>query len=401
MSFRPALRAPFAPAFRASSLCTLPRAVPPVAAPREAADFTETSSSAGVRASRTFCSSVAAAPRSASSLAVSVHAALAHRASSTSSQPCIWNPLKTATSAQNNLRGARRQSGGIRGLRSAGRADASAAPGEVGAGVSHGGGSSAWSVELVPCLTDNYAYLIRNVATGTALVVDPSEAAPVAARLEGGEGQTGGKLAAVLCTHHHWDHTGGNLELKDRFGATVVGPAADRDRIPAIDVALSDGDTWQIEGLEMHVLHTPGHTRGHCALYFPSLAALFTGDTLFSLGCGRLFEGSPAQMWASLSRLAALPPDTRVYCGHEYTQANARFAMAVEPSNVALQQRTQGVTRLRSQALPTIPTTMGVEAATNPFLRPSSAEIRGALGVGSAANDVDVFAALRRMKDNF
>ncbi|CAI5469410.1 unnamed protein product [Closterium sp. Yama58-4] len=416
MPLRPAITAPFISAFRPCPLHFLPRTFPPpitppmaayvpalVAAPT-GADLGETRGTV-FTPSRTFLGSQSSSPSahresSLRPLAIRFSSSLTSRATSATSSPAQQIPVATATSARTNLRGGQKHSGGVRGLRCAGRADALAS-GEAGARAARGSESSAWQVELVPCLTDNYAYLLRNAATGAALVVDPAEAAPVEARLADLEGLTGGKLAAVLCTHHHWDHTGGNLALKDKFGATVVGPAADRDRIPGIDVALSDGDTWQFEGLEMHVMHTPGHTRGHCTLYFPALAALFTGDTLFSLGCGRLFEGSPSQMWASLSRLASLPPHTKVYCGHEYTQANARFAMAVEPNNAALQQRVDEITRLRSQSLPTIPSTVGQEAATNPFLRAASAEIRQSLHMSTDAADVDVFAALRRMKDNF
>ncbi|CAI5944935.1 unnamed protein product [Closterium sp. NIES-64] len=414
MPLRSAITAPFVSAFRPCALLILPRALfPVIPAPMAAhipapvptargADLWATSATVFTRSrtDRRSQSSSKSVPRESSlrPLASRLSSSLTHRATYAISSPAQQFPLATATPAQTNLRDAQKQSRGARGLRCAGHADAHAS-GEAGAGAARGGESSAWQVELVPCLTDNYAYLLRNAATGAALVVDPAEAAPVEARLA--EGGAGGKLAAVLCTHHHWDHTGGNLTLKDKYGATVVGPAADRDRIPGIDVALSDGDTWQFEGLEMHVLHTPGHTRGHCALYFPALAALFTGDTLFSLGCGRLFEGTPSQMWASLSRLASLPRNTKVYCGHEYTQANARFAMAVEPNNAALQQRVHEITRLRSQSLPTIPTTVGGEAATNPFLRAASAEIRQSLHMPNDAADVDVFAALRRMKDNF
>ncbi|CAI5937191.1 unnamed protein product [Closterium sp. NIES-64] len=405
MPLRSAITAPFVSAFRPCALLILPRAFSPVIPAPMAAH-------------------IPAPVPTARGADLRLSSSLTHRATYAISSPAQQFPLATATPARTNLRDAQKQSRGARGLRCAGRADAHAS-GEAGAGAARGGESSAWQVELVPCLSDNYAYLLRNAATGAALVVDPAEAAPVEARLA--EGGAGGKLAAVLCTHHHWDHTGGNLTLKDKYGATVVGPAADRDRIPGIDVALSDGDTWQFEGLEMHVLHTPGHTRGttvppgegervggmlsrerhcrepgsHCALYFPALAALFTGDTLFSLGCGRLFEGTPSQMWASLSRLASLPRNTKVYCGHEYTQANARFAMAVEPNNAALQQRVHEITRLRSQSLPTIPSTVGGEAATNPFLRAASTDIRQSLHMSSDAADVDVFAALRRMKDNF
>jgi hydroxyacylglutathione hydrolase len=246
-------------------------------------------------------------------------------------------------------------------------------------------------------LSDNYAYLLHDASAGVTAIVDPSEARPVIQALDARKL----KLTHILNTHHHWDHTGGNLELKQKYGAQVVGPAADKGRIPGIDVALAEGDTWHFGGHEMHVFDTPGHTRGHVSFYFPDSEALFTGDTLFSLGCGKLFEGTPQQMWSSLSKLVALPASTRIYCGHEYTQSNARFALSVEGGNPDLVRRSDEISRLRSGKQPTIPTTLGLELATNPFLRPSSEEIRNSVRAKPEAPDSEVFAAVRRKKDSF
>src|SRR5262249_18905808 len=186
-------------------------------------------------------------------------------------------------------------------------------------------------VHPINALRDNYVWLLRDPKSGAIGVVDPSESEPVEAALR----SRSWTLTHILNTHHHYDHTGGNLALKQAHGATIVGPAADRERIPGIDVALADGETYTFgEGAAL-VLDVPGHTRGHIAFFFPAAPALFCGDTMFSLGCGRLFEGTPAQMWASLGKFKRLPTDTRVYCGHEYTQANARFAITVDPANPA------------------------------------------------------------------
>jgi hydroxyacylglutathione hydrolase len=255
---------------------------------------------------------------------------------------------------------------------------------------------SILEIELVPCLKDNYAYLLRDTASDAVGVVDPSEAAPVFAALT----RRGWTLTHILNTHHHWDHTGGNLDLKAKTGARVVGPAADRERIPGIDIALEDGERWTLGQAEARVLFIPGHTRGHVAYHFAESKAVFCGDTLFALGCGRMFEGTAPQMWASLSKLRALPPETRVYCGHEYTQANARFALSVEPKNAALRARSSAVDAARAKGLATVPSTIGEERETNPFLRadrPGFAEEVGLMG----ADPVAVFAEVRRRKDNF
>jgi hydroxyacylglutathione hydrolase len=256
--------------------------------------------------------------------------------------------------------------------------------------------SATLEVHLVPCLSDNYAYLIRDPASDAVGIVDPSEAAPVEAALA----ERGWKLTHVINTHHHFDHTGGNLELKEKWGAEVVGPAADRERIPGIDRAVADGEVWRFGTQEARVMDIPGHTKGHIAFWFEASKAVFTGDTLFALGCGRMFEGTAPQMWASLSKLAALPDDTRVYCGHEYTQSNARFALTMEPDNAALKSYAAEVDRLRAEGKPTIPTTIGREKAANPFLRAREPSLGRQAGV-AGGDPVAVFAETRLRKDNF
>jgi hydroxyacylglutathione hydrolase len=251
-------------------------------------------------------------------------------------------------------------------------------------------------IEILPVLSDNYVYLLRDPVEGATAVVDPGVAAPVLARFE----ETGSKLDWILSTHHHQDHTGGNLELKRRTGCRVAGPAGERDAIPGIDLELHDGDRFRLGSAEALVLETPGHTRGHISYWFESAAAVFSADTLFALGCGRVFEGSPQQMWASLQKLARLPAETAVYCGHEYTQSNARFARTVDPTNRELERRSGEIDRLRAAGKPTIPSTIGAERATNPFLRAADPSIRRLLGMTDAA-DAEVFAEIRRRKDRF
>ncbi|KAJ0969329.1 hypothetical protein J5N97_022206 [Dioscorea zingiberensis] len=214
--------------------------------------------------------------------------------------------------------------------------------------------ASSLQIQLVPCLQDNYAYLLHDTDTGTVGVVDPSEALPVINALN----RKNKNLTYILNTHHHYDHTGGNLELKAAYGAKVIGSSKDKDRIPGIDIALQDGETWMFAGHEVFVMETPGHTKGHVSYYFPGCGAVFTGDTLFSLSCGKLFEGSPEQMHSSLQKILSLPDDTNVYCGHEYTLSNAKFALSIEPNNEALQSYAAHVAQLRSKELPTIPTTL-------------------------------------------
>lgn len=251
-------------------------------------------------------------------------------------------------------------------------------------------------IHLVPCLKDNYAYILHEPRTKAVAVVDPSEAAPVIDALRA----RSLSLTHILNTHHHFDHTGGNLELKERTGAKIIGPRADADRIPGIDIQVGNGDLVAIGTAIAKVFDIPAHTRGHIAFWFEEAKAVFTGDTMFAMGCGRLFEGTPAQMWASLSTLARLPADTRVYCGHEYTQSNGRFALTLEPGNADLVARMKQVDELRNKGLPTIPSTIGLELKTNPFLRPDSPELRQAMSMESA-NVIDVFAETRRRKDVF
>lgn len=247
-------------------------------------------------------------------------------------------------------------------------------------------------VTLVPCLSDNYAYLVEDREAGLCAVVDPSEAEPVVAAL------AGRRLTHILNTHHHPDHVGGNLALKARFGAEVVGPGIDRERIPGIDTGVDAASGWRFGGHAVQVLEIPAHTRSHIAFITDGKA--FTGDTLFAMGCGRLFEGTPAMMWAAMQKLMALPDTTAVYCGHEYTESNGRFALTLEPNNETLQARMREVSALRTQKKPTIPSTIGLEKRTNPFMRPDSPELRRSLGLEDAT-DVEVLAETRRRKDNF
>ncbi|KAK6930523.1 Hydroxyacylglutathione hydrolase, C-terminal domain [Dillenia turbinata] len=257
--------------------------------------------------------------------------------------------------------------------------------------------SSSLQIELVPCLRDNYAYLLHDAHTGTVGVVDPSEAVPVIDALS----RKNRNLTYILNTHHHYDHTGGNAELKSKYGAKVIGSAVDRDRIPGIDIALKDGDKWMFAGHEVFVFETPGHTRGHISFYFPGSGAIFTGDSLFSLSCGKLFEGTPEEMLSSLKKIVSLPDDTKVYCGHEYTLSNSKFAVSIEPENEELQSYATRVANLRSKGLPTIPTTLKIEKKCNPFLRTSSMEIRQSLNIPSSADDAQALGVIRQAKDNF
>ncbi|CAN6448887.1 unnamed protein product [Victoria cruziana] len=252
-------------------------------------------------------------------------------------------------------------------------------------------------IELIPCLKDNYAYLLHDTKTDTVGVIDPSESAPVVGVLN----RKGKSLNYILNTHHHYDHTGGNMELKAKYGATVIGSQVDKDRIPGIDIALSDGETWMFAGHKLLVLETPGHTRGHICFYFPGSKAIFSGDTLFSLSCGKLFEGNAAQMFSSLSKLMAFPNDTRIFCGHEYTLSNAKFALSIEPKNEALQAYAAKVSQLRSSNIPTIPTTLETEKACNPFLRTDSPQIRQILNIPSSATDAEALSVIRKAKDNW
>lgn len=252
----------------------------------------------------------------------------------------------------------------------------------------------AIEIEILPILKDNYAYLLTERGSGTRAVVDPGEAEPVLERLR----RDGGRLDLVLITHHHGDHTGGNLALKQATGCRIVGPAAEAARIPGLDQGLKEGDAVELGSYVARVIETPGHTAGHICFELATEAALFSADTLFVMGCGRLIERDAATMWGSLAKLMALPDATRVYCGHEYTAANARFALGVDPDNAALRERAAEIERLRATGTPTVPSTIALEKATNPFLRAADPAIRRHLGM-QEATDAQVFAEIRARKD--
>jgi hydroxyacylglutathione hydrolase len=248
----------------------------------------------------------------------------------------------------------------------------------------------------VPCLTDNYAYLIHEPATGATAAVDVPDAAPLIAVLEA----RAWRLTDILITHHHDDHIQGVAALVAATGARVTGAAADVHRLPPLDHSVADGDTVSVGGETGHVLDVPGHTVGHIAIHFPASALVFTADSLMAMGCGRLFEGTAAQMWTSLSRLAALPDDTLVCSGHEYTAGNARFALTIEPDNPDLISRSVAIDAARARGEATVPSVLSVERATNPFLRAASPAIRTAVGLPGGP-DAEVFAEVRRRKDSF
>lgn len=225
----------------------------------------------------------------------------------------------------------------------------------------------------IAVLSDNYIYLVHDAASGQTAVVDPALAAPVLTAAE----QRGWRITDVWNTHWHPDHTGGNLDIKVATGAIITGPAGESDKIPGIDKPVAEGDHVRLGEHIAVVMDVPAHTAGHIAFYFDKDKLLFSGDTLFAMGCGRLFEGTAEQMWRNMERLAALPDDTRVYCTHEYTQSNGRFALTVEPENKALVSRMVAVDSARAKGMSTVPTSIGLERATNPFMRAGSAEELG------------------------
>lgn len=248
----------------------------------------------------------------------------------------------------------------------------------------------------IAVLTDNYNYVVHNTASGETFTVDPSSADPILEVLK----EKGWQLDCIINTHHHFDHIGGNTELKQQTGCEIIGFADDAARIAGITRRVEEGQEVNICGTIAKIIFVPGHTLGHIVYYFEQDKVLFCGDTIFSMGCGRLFEGTAEQMYNSLEKLKQLPEDTKIYCAHEYTANNGNFALTVEPDNKALQNRMHEVLKLREQNLPTIPTDLKTELATNPFLRTDSAEIRKRIGMLSASN-VEVFAKIRKMKDNF
>ncbi len=249
-------------------------------------------------------------------------------------------------------------------------------------------------IHQFPCLSDNYGVLIHDAGAGLTASIDAPNAATVAAALK----EKGWKLTHILATHHHGDHTDGNAALKAETRCTIIGPRNEAAKIPGIDKQVGEGDTFTFGAHEVRVLDTPGHTAGHITYVFPTAKVAFAGDTLFAIGCGRVIEGNAQMMWQSLQKLMALPKDTTVYCGHEYTQSNAKFALTIEPDNAALQKRAKEVDQLRAAGKPTLPTTIGVELETNPFLRPHVAAIQKRLGM-EGKPEWQIFGEIRERKN--
>jgi len=237
-------------------------------------------------------------------------------------------------------------------------------------------------IKIIPCLQDNYSYLIIDKENNTACVIDPSETDPIVEYLENNKI----KLKFILNTHHHYDHVGGNQELKKKYAASVIGYWKDKKRIPGIDILLNDQENWIHENFEAKIIYIPGHTLGHICFYFYREKAVFTGDTLFSLGCGRIFEGTYSQMFNSLMKLKELPQNTKVYCGHEYTKKNSDFCLTHDANNKNLKKKIHAINANLKSGLPTIPSTIKDELECNIFLR---------------SNNVETFSKLRDLKDNF
>lgn len=248
----------------------------------------------------------------------------------------------------------------------------------------------------IPCLSDNYAYLVHDAASGETALIDVPEAAPILAELK----RRGWTLSQIWITHHHDDHIQGVPEMVAATGAKVSGGAADAHRLPPLDVELAEGDKLRIGAETGDVLDVSGHTVGHLAFHFPASKLAFTADSLMAMGCGRLFEGAPALMWESLSKLAVLPGDTVICSGHEYTQSNARFALSVDPDNPALQARVASINEARAKGQATVPSLLSEELATNPFLRAVDPAVKQFVGMADAT-DAEVFAEIRKRKDNF
>ncbi len=251
-------------------------------------------------------------------------------------------------------------------------------------------------IEQFTCRSDNFGVLVHDPESGLTASIDAPEEGPIQARLK----EKGWRLDRIFTTHHHGDHVEANLPLKAAFGCTIAGPAAESDRIPGIDARVKGGDSFLFGDIEVRVIDTPGHTLGHICYWLPGPGIAFTADTLFAMGCGRVFEGTPAMMYESLTRLRALPDATVVYCGHEYTETNARFAITVDPDNGDLARRYEDVKRLRAANQATLPTTIALEKQTNPYFRVDDPVIRRTLGMETATS-VEVFAEIRRRKDHF
>lgn len=248
----------------------------------------------------------------------------------------------------------------------------------------------------IPCLKDNYAFLIHNAQSRQTALIDAPEAQPVQKALD----ERGWRLTDIVLTHHHWDHVDGLEPLRQAYRPRVIGAAADAHRLPPLDLSVTEGDIFDLAGEPAHVIDVSGHTLGHIAVHLPQSALCFTADSLMALGCGRLFEGTPAQMWASLLKLRALPAQTTICSGHEYTASNARFALTIDPGNADLVARAQEVAAARAEGRPTVPSTLAEECRTNPFLRADNPDIKARLGM-SDASDAEVFAEIRGQKDRF
>ncbi len=251
-----------------------------------------------------------------------------------------------------------------------------------------------FEIHQFPCLSDNYGVLLRDSVSGMVATIDAPDADQVDAALA----QNGWKLTHILTTHHHADHTGGNLALKDRHRCTITGPRAEAAKIPGIDTQVGEGDAFKFGDVEVRVLDTPGHTLGHISYWLPEVGIAFVGDTMFALGCGRVIEGTMEMMWNSLAKLTKLPAETVIYAGHEYTAANAKFALTIEPENADLQQRAKEIDAMRAAGKSTLPTRLDLELRTNPFLRVTSTAIRKRLGL-EGATDGQVFAEIRERKN--
>ena len=249
---------------------------------------------------------------------------------------------------------------------------------------------------LFVCLKDNYGVLLHDPSTGATAAIDAPEAAPIEAALA----ERGWRLTDILVTHHHADHTGGIAELKKKHLCRVVAPRKEASKIQNIDVTVREGDVVQVGSMVGRILETPGHTAGHISYWFKQDKLAFVGDTLFSVGCGRILEGTPEMMWQSLVKIRNLPADTQLYCGHEYTAANVHFALSIEPKNSALRARAEEVVRLIEKKRPTIPTTIQQEKSYNPFLRADLHSVAGAINM-EGANPESVFATIRARKDKF
>jgi len=252
------------------------------------------------------------------------------------------------------------------------------------------------SIAVFACLSDNYGYLLHDNASGATAAID----APDDQAIKQALARRNWTLSDILITHHHWDHTQAIATLKRAFAVKVSGPAAEADKIAGLDKPVRGGDGIMIGNVEIKIIDTPGHTLGHVCYFDAKGKNLFTGDALFSLGCGRMFEGTPELMWPGLKRLRELPDETMTYCGHEYSAANARFALSIDPGNAALQTRSKEISALSAKGAPTIPFLLGEDKRANPFLRADEPELAAAMGL-PAGTPTEVFAAIRKAKDNF